>query len=258
VASAEGVTVEAWEAELYLRCPRRYHYDRVLSLPAAAGAAPYVAFKRMVQRALRHAAATPGTPPSPKAAAEVLAAAWAEVGPDPAHPHTPLYRDVAEEIVTRCWGVRDGEDASAPATRPPEDAGAPASFHVVLPNGTVCVRADGRDEAGAWERRTFRKPPKDEDDAPAAAPSAPPEPRLSLLQEAVLRQTGAGAGRPVVRLRFLRTGMVLPLADKPKQRAKHLAEYDRALQGIRLRVFPAAPADPDDCPTCPYFFICPA
>jgi hypothetical protein len=40
-------------------------------------------------------------------------------------------------------------------------------------------------------------------------------------------------------------------------RARHLADYDRALRGIQLQVFNPAPADASDCPACPYFFICP-
>jgi hypothetical protein len=165
-----------------------------------------------------------------------------------ASPHPP--------VPGRCRGDRHallgregrrGRECSGHAS--PGGCRAPASFHVVLPNGTVCVRADGRDEAGAWERRTFRKPPKDENDAPAAAPGAPPEPRLSLLQEAVCgKRARPGPDAPwcgcvtSARERFFRS------RTSPKQRAKHLAEYDRACRAYGCACSPPRPPIPTTAP----------
>jgi len=117
---------------------------------------------------------------------------------------------------------------------------------VRLENGTVTVRPDAATpDLSTVELHTFRRPPKDE-----KRREAPTEPRLSLLQE-------AAGDAAQVRVRYLQGDVVLPASDGKKQREKHLAAYDRALQGIRLRVFDAAPADGGDCPNCPYLFLCP-
>ncbi|WP_395140824.1 hypothetical protein, partial [Armatimonas sp.] len=81
------------------------------------------------------------------------------------------------------------------------------------------------------------------------ATKADPDIRLSLLQETF--------GPDQVFVRFLQDGRRLPVADRPRIRERHLDDYDRALRGIALKVFPAAPTERDECPSCPYFFSCP-
>lgn len=222
-----GGRVEAWEAELYARCPRRYQYERVYGLRPSTALSPYADFKR----AVTHALAGPDT----------LDACWREHGPDPSHPHAAFYRQAAQQIVA-------GSAAALLSGRSTPDL-----IAVALDHGTVLVRPDAQIEENGtliWERRTFRKPPPGD----AAAATAPAETRVSLLQEAAERSRPSAP--PVVRVRYLQTGVAFSAADKPKQRVKNLAVYDAALRGIALRVFPARPADPADCSACPYFFIC--
>jgi hypothetical protein len=119
-----------------------------------------------------------------------------------------------------------------------------------LENGAITVQPDAADPSGTvMECQTFRKPPVGEE------PTVPNEPRFSLLSEAARR---AHPNEPVrVNLHYLQSGQTFPVPEKPKVQARHLADYDRALKGIRLQVFNATPADASDCPACPYFFICP-
>lgn len=222
--SSENTHLEAWEAELYNRCPRRFRYERVLHLPAGEPSL-YAEFKHTVREALRGAdTATP-------------LFSEAEAVSDVSHPHASLYRAAAEKIV-----VRERAARAAYGQRPEPDA-----LAVTLTHGVITVRPDDREGAVCLERHTFRKPPPN-----GAVPS---EARLSLLHEAA-RQAGGGE-EVVVRQRYLRTGDVLPVPDKPKQRAKHLAHYEAALRGVALQMFPASPDDEKSCPACPFFFICP-
>lgn len=218
--------MDAGAAELYGRCPRRFYYERIVKLPTGE-TPPYAAFKRVVRDALAS--------DNPAAA---LPALWAERGPEPAHPHAPFYRRAAEEIV-----------AHVAPSRERHNAGATTPLRVTLENGVVAVRPDAGVLTEGVVQETFRKPPKDG--------KIDPEPRLALLRTALEQQAPDGA--VTLHLRFLRTGDLLPVPpDRPKQREKHLAGYDRALRGIRLQIFAATPADPGDCPLCPYFFICPS
>jgi superfamily I DNA/RNA helicase/Zn-dependent peptidase ImmA (M78 family) len=229
-----GGAIPARDADLYLRCPRRYFYERVAELRDSERM-PYAAFKRAVAGALEEA--------DPAAA---LDGVWDEKGPDPTHPHAPLYREAAEEIVGRAKAGPVGEARFARAK-----ADAPV-LEVVLPSGVVTVQADAVEAGGAvLECRTFRRPPAEGEE------SAPGGDRwLSLLQEAA-KTAGPGGTAAQVRMRFLQDGQVLPVADRPRQRANHLAAYEGALRGIQLNVFPPEPGDDGDCPSCPYFFICP-
>ncbi len=224
--------LEARDAELYLRCPRRFFYERVLALPHAE-THPYSGF----QKAVRHALRAAGEGANPAAAFQAY---WPQVGPDPAHPHEEIYRLAAEEILT----------SLPPETVPPQHpATAVETLTVALEQGTLSVRPDVSHDSARLECHTFRKPPK-EDKVEVSG-------RHSLLREAA-EQAGAPSGQVILHLRYVTAGQTLPVPDKPAQRKKHLAKYNEALRGIRLQVFSAAPDDADDCPACPYFFLCPA
>lgn len=209
--------VKAPDAELYLRCPKRYELQVVQELPVGSASA-YESFKRAVLAALSHE--------QPSVALPKL---WKEYGPPESDPSYALYQKQANAIVAQ----------SVPA-RP---ASARPLMALPLDHGTVLVRPDDARDTGAVERRTLRKPP-----APDAE-KADPDLRLSLLQEVF--------GADQVSVRFLQDGRRLPVADKPRQRERHLDDYDRALRGIALKAFPAVPSDLADCPACPFFFVCP-
>jgi superfamily I DNA/RNA helicase len=232
--------VPATEAELYLRCPRRYYYERVAVVPSGERTA-YGAFRRTVEEALAS--------PDPVAGLE---AAWAEHGLDNGHPHASLYREAASEIVHRV-AQKAAQTAmpTAPRPRRPTKPEAPAPLLTIeLPSGVISVQPDVAEKGGlVWEHQTFRKPPNGDEE------EVPTEPRLSLLQEAAFRTNPDSP--PSVQIRFLQTDEAYPVKNQPRIRARHLAAYDRALKGIQLKVYTPDPEDTADCPNCPYFFVCP-
>ena len=210
----------AADAELYLRCPRRYAYERVEKLSSGPPSA-YDAFKRATLAVLRQE--------------REIADAWDELGPPADHPHAPLYRNAADRILAR------------PTPRA-EKAQRGESLSVALPSGaTLTVAPDALLPDGTLERHTFRKPPDDDTE------EAPNERILSLLHEAI-EQNELPAS---VAVRYLQSDTVLPAPPRPRSRKNHLDQYDRAVEGIQLRVFPAQPDDFSACPACPFFFVCP-
>jgi DNA helicase II / ATP-dependent DNA helicase PcrA len=56
----------------------------------------------------------------------------------------------------------------------------------------------------------------------------------------------------------LSTGEIDPLMITSKKEQRLYDEIERSLHGIEKREFPARPLEPARCPTCPFFFICPA
>lgn len=210
--------VKAPDAELYLRCPKRYELQVVQEKPTDNPTA-YESFKRTVLAALSSAKPT-----------EALPLLWRDHGPAQSDPSYVLYDKLAKEIVAK-------SAPACPSNQRPLMA-------LPLESGTILVRPDDYTESTQQaERRTLRKPP-----APDTT-KADPDIRLSLLQETF--------GPDQVFVRFLQDGRRLPVADRPRIRERHLDDYDRALRGIALKVFPAAPTERDECPSCPYFFSCP-
>nr|WP_309690248.1 UvrD-helicase domain-containing protein [Armatimonas sp.] len=210
--------VKAPDAELYLRCPKRYELQVVQEKPTDNPTA-YESFKRTVLAALSSAKPT-----------DALPLLWRDHGPAESDPSYGLYDKLAKEIVAK-------SAPACPSNQRPLMA-------LPLESGTILVRPDDYAESTQQaERRTLRKPP-----APDAT-KADPDIRLSLLQETF--------GPDQVFVRFLQDGRRLPVADRPRIRERHLDDYDRALRGIALKVFPAAPTERDECPSCPYFFSCP-
>jgi hypothetical protein len=188
---------------------------------------------------------------------------WAAAGLDPAHPHAPLYRTAINEIARRLAAKKDTAASNVPLP------GKANPVSVVLSEGTITVQPDRGGappgDSQVWECHTLRRPPKEGGKIEARE-------RFSLLREAIEQQrqrrereeglpaSDARSGTDaVLHLRYLQAGgEPVPIPPgTPAQRKKHLAAYEDALRGVRLRVFPAVPKDDNDCPACPYFFVCP-
>ncbi|GAB4462105.1 MAG: hypothetical protein OHK0029_28330 [Armatimonadaceae bacterium] len=238
---AEKPYVEVGDVDTYLRCPRRYYYEKVLEL-APTERSPYSSFIRSVTEAL--AADDP---------VSELEDAMERHGLEDDHPHAPVYREAAEEIVTReaQKAVRfRGEVVAFSRRSARKNRDDLPTLELRLANGTITIQPDHVDPlTKTYEWQSFGKPPT------TVEPALPEDGKPFLLQEAVRRSVSGGGE---IQLRYMQNGATVPLKESPYHRKKHIQAYDRALRGMRLQVFNPAPRDPArDCPECPYFFICP-
>lgn len=225
--------------EQYMRCPRQYYYDQVLSLPGDRDASAYGAFHECLWATLRwvDSERAAGRKAALEEALQHLGQQWEAQGPV-GHPHEPLLRKRAEEIVTQL--SRHRAERAGKADRP---------VIVRLPGGSIRLRLDFTQETSdgrlvvEWYR-TGR--PSDEDHK---------KKRLALIRQGVLQSED---GRPVdLQILYLATGERRPVPEQPRYEPKRVEKYDNALHGIQRGEFPANPSD-ENCPACPFFFICPA
>lgn len=225
--------------EQYMRCPRQFFYARVLNLRGEEESSAYSAFQACVWEVIRwiQAERAEGRDVSAGDALHRLSAQWEAAGPKE-HPHEPILRERAEEMVARACSAK-GEG------RPLNEQEIVAE----LGSGRIRVRLDhvGETEDGGLivERYDSGKP-ADDDHA---------HPRLAVLRRAVKQRHGGR--RPVdLRIRYLLTGESRPVPESARHESNRVARYEAALRGIRAGEFPARPAQ-EQCARCPFFFVCP-
>jgi superfamily I DNA/RNA helicase len=238
----EKPTVRVEDVDIYLRCPRRYYYEHIVGLKSNERT-PYSSFIRSVTEAL--------TADNPLAELED---AMERHGLEEDHPHAPVYREVATEIVQREAekAIRfRGEKVAFPRRLSRAERPEMPTLQLTLANGTITIQPDAMDSmANTFEWQTFGKPPE------TPEPVTPEDGRPFLLHEAVRRSNPQNT--PHVQIRYMQSGATIPLKDSVYHRKKHLQAYEGALRGMRLKMFDPSPRDPvRDCPTCPYYFICP-
>jgi len=236
-----GSTVEhsLYAIEQYMRCPRQYYYDKLLCLPRDSDPSAYGAFQACLWTTLRwiDSEGTAGRKVSLAAALQHLATQWEVQGPL-GHPHEPLLRKKAEEIVIQLCQHRAGNVGNANSV-----------ITVSLPKGNIRLRLDFMAETSdgrllvEWYR-TGRPSEKDHT-----------RERLALLRQGLMQSE---EGKPIeLQIFYLATGEQRVVPEQPRYEPKRVEKYDNALHGIQQGEFPVNPSE-EHCPVCPFLFICPA
>lgn len=245
--SGELPTFSASALETYQRCPRQYFYQHERKLPGVFLAAGYPQFHGCVRQVLEWLADERelGRQARENAALTRLDAVWTQSGPT-GHLHEAKYRQMAETMLRAAVAEDERRLERLPSSM----------LTATLETCHVRVRPDaaGRDaltDTLHIARHHTRKPGKDDHT----------HPRLSLLRRAALETHPELL--PCLEMRYLEDGARVAVAApdtdyKKKLDADRVAKYDLAARGIRLRLFPAAPASEDECGSCPYRLICPA
>jgi DNA helicase-2/ATP-dependent DNA helicase PcrA len=231
--------------EMYLRCPRQFHYGQALKLTGAVSDG-YPQFHACVRRTLgwlEDAREQGGMPMAEEIAAR-LEAFWAESGPV-GHLHEAKYKESALGML-RAGGALGAETEQRASVR---------SLRATLSNCHVHVRPDAirRDAADGTliVARHLTGKPGDNDHT---------DKRLALYRRAACQ---THPDTPVrVELRYLSDGTIRAVAPPEKKQeikweADRVAKYERAARGIQLGLFPARPESGDECQTCAYALICP-
>lgn len=231
------------EIELYLRCPRRYEYNRAINLREPEEQLGYKQFHDCVQQVLaelRRLRRDDELPSTEEDALALLEAKWEEHGPRE-HTHADVWAEYTAREVRNYW-----------LWLTTHDPGLPWRDELVMDiDGVeVSIKVDVAAETpdGALrvtQIKTGR--PKDEDGK---------APRLSVLRRTLAELVPPG--REIrVELHYPMTGETVPVKTA-RNEADRVRKIEQAVAGIRAGHFPPTPAEDDHCLTCPFWIICPA
>jgi len=225
---------EARELDQYQRCPRRYAYARSLGLRAGGDDDGYARFHRSVYAVLSWVLQERANRDVPLAEYwPKLEQIWAAQGPSD-HPFAPVYKAFAVRMLTKVE-----EHLRAPGA---------TSQDVDLHVGGVQVRvrleqAEPGDGGLVRRYRTGRRPKEVKAELPDA---------LRLLAGRQLYGPGAR-----LQIHFLTSEDTVDLDIKGKQLDTKVAKVRDIATAIAAGQFPVT-TDVDQCPRCPFFFLCPA
>jgi hypothetical protein len=235
---------EARMLEVYRDCPRLYLYEVELGLPGERADSAYLQFHRCVYQVVARLQQDrqQGLELDAAQVEARLTEVWEASGPVE-HPYAPIYRRSAGALVAQAakWMAdRRGDLRSL-------------VWDVALTHGKVRVRADyvevqGDPAAPTVTVRRLRtgRATQNETDKDEYA-----------LYHLACRQAFPQAGAQRVEALYLATGTTVEVPMTPRKLQTRLNHYDEVMARIRRRVFPAAP-DGRRCPTCAFFFVCPA
>lgn len=228
---------EERELDLYLRCPARYHYEKLDGLYGARDASAYLRFHRCVHRTLGwlEAQAAEGNRASSAEARAELVRQWEKGGPKD-HPFERYYWTAAEGMVETIAKLILSETGQY--DRAEWSVGVDGKQVTVTPDRVV-IQDDG--SVRVQRIRTGRKSKSE------------PDHRIYAL----LRRGAATRypGRTVyVETYYPASGESVPAPAKKDD--KLLSEYADAIAAIERGEFTPNPKDRRQCPNCQCYFIC--
>jgi DNA helicase-2/ATP-dependent DNA helicase PcrA len=228
------------EVEQYMRCPRQYYYSRFLRLPTSAEESAYLAFHKTTGEIVKwlRSEGAEGRTPTTEEIVEQFEIQWAATGPDD-HPHAPLFRARAQEIISTLATNVQSNVAGKPAVE---------ELVATLESGRIVLKPDHAEETEDGRLVVERH------HTGRASADHPRKPRLALLRLAAKQHK---SGAPVeVHLKYPAAGETQEVPEKPRYEPARVEKYEQALRGIQAGEFPPQPSD-QECPTCPFYFICP-
>lgn len=224
----QGIDVTA--VERYEKCPRRFYYQDVLKLRSRSEGSPYVRFLSVIRSTLKW---MNGASQAERAEAleTTFERSWTEFGPVD-HPHNGVYRDTARQMLSVAAKEMSG-------------ALLEASRETLVGARRITLQADNvREEPHQIVVQRLK--------AGRLAKTERRRTRDKLLHHAVSR----GHSKPVVFEHVsLLTGDRTAPVDKVDD--KVMGEVGIVFSAIEAGQFEPTPGG-RDCPTCPYYFICPS
>ena len=217
--------------EDYLGCPRRYYYGEALGLSRRLADTPYLRFHSVIRAGLDWLRGR-----SARSAADVavhLDESWSERGPAD-HPAAIHYRGAAQRMLVNAGAAMSGHAMAA-------------ERRLTIEGVTITARADHIQMAGGGIVIQRMKAGR------LAKSGETPKARYALLQAMVKRDEGVAAS-------FLHISLLDGSQKDATVAAGKLTEaVDEAAEA--LSAIAAGRFDPKrssrNCPTCPFFFICP-
>lgn len=237
-----GDAFDASDLETHIKCPKKFFYEKVLSLGRRMHNSGYVFFHKAVYKVLRWLLEErlQGNSISESTAVKELESVWATSGLHD-HPYEKTYRENADAMIRRA--VHRLQKAGRLMPTP--------EWEVAIKGGRVRLSPDLVEEVpeptGSGTRvdvlrfRTGR-PTKAEADKDIYA----------LYLAAVDSAYGRKGKMKVL---YLSTGEANDVDLTPRKRASRIEKFESAIAGIRRGVSSPTP-DERECPRCPHYFIC--
>lgn len=248
IAAMQPQTLKSSTIEAYQRCPRQYAYSSIYRFTSESDG--YQLFWQATQktveslRAKMQESKQTGTLPSQQEAQKLYTRHWQELGGSDA-PFGPMYEEHGHEIVETVRRTLSTREDMTWDTRP--------QFNVDVAGKTVHVTVDRVESAAPSEdkptrfvRTRFGK----RKDKPTAD-------TRELFYTLAYRQLHPGQSVEL-HSHNMSTGEVAPIPLSAKKEQSLRDEVEQSIRGLEEHAYPARPAEPFRCPTCPFFLICPA
>ena len=237
-AGPSRATWAAHELEAYERCPRQFYYEFVLGLPGTDERSVYLRFVSAIRGSISWMRSVPAADLRRAGVAARFETDWSANWPAE-DPLAPLYRPIAWQMVEHAVDAMDGDSMPHERTVRLPDSGTVVSCNADgihrTANGPVVLRL----KSGRLAKRGEKAKTK-----------------FDLVQTAVCADDGVES--------VTLTHVSLMTGDRESKNttreklAQTLKELEVIVQAVANGEFDPAPARDDECPTCPYFFVCPS
>jgi DNA helicase II / ATP-dependent DNA helicase PcrA len=245
-------TLSTSAIEAYQRCPRQYAYSTLYHFENETDA--YQLFWQTTQKTvdalrqkMQESKATgkqTGPLPTQQEIQELYTQHWRESGGHDA-PFAPMYEEHGHEIVEAVRRTLSVQEDILWDLRPKRSVDiAGKTVHVTIDRIEASTQTN--EQAPRFVRTRFGK----RKDKPVAT-------TRELFYTLAYRQAYPGQNVEL-HSHNMSTGEVVPLTLSAKKEQSLHDEVEQAIKGLEHNTYPAQPAEPFRCPTCPFFLICPA
>ena len=244
-----GFSASAIEA--YQRCPRQYAYSSIYHFGSSldgyqlfwqATQKTVETLQRQIDEKLGDESREESVPTQPEIQ-ELYSQHWQALG-GPDAPFAPMYEEHGHEVVEAVRRRLHGKDEVDWQLR--------SGYDVDIAGQTVRVTVDRVEDGGGTKKpvRFVRTRFGRRKEKPAAD-------LRELFYTLAYRQLHPGQNVEL-HSHNMSTGETFPITLTSKKEQSLYEGAEQALKGLEANFYPAQPAEPFRCPTCPFFLICPS
>ena len=248
VSAMRSPTLSISAIENYLRCPRQYAYSAIYHFEDEPDG--YLLFRKATQHTVNVLHQQLDGPkdmtqlPTAQEIQEIYTQQWQELGGQN-KPFAPMYEEHGHEIVEAIrlrlqaqedvrWSLKSNYRVNI------------AGQQIHVPIDRVESAYDMPEQPVHFVRTSYGRQ-KDKYE---------PRPR-ELLYMLAYRQEYPGQ-QVELHSHNMSTGIQNPIKITAKKEQSLYQKVEQAMNGLEQNKYPARPEDPQRCPDCPFFFICPA